>query len=175
MITAMLGLEAPVQIAYAVPDAAAGAARWAEQFGAGPFFVRPHIPVTDVLYRGQAASFDHTSAYGQWGEVMVELVQDHGTAPSVVRERYAPDESGLHHVAYMVTDLDGTVAHLGAYGFPLAMRAVAGETVFCFVDAVATLGHMIELYERSDRLAGFYSMVRAAAAGWDGADPVRVI
>ena len=88
------GLGAPVQIAYAVPDARVAAQEWIERFGAGPFFVRPHIPVVDVVYRGQPSTFDHTSAYGQWGSLMVELVQDHGTAPSVVRERCAPHESG---------------------------------------------------------------------------------
>ena len=44
--------------------------------------------------------FDHTSAYGQWGDIMVELVQDHGTGPSVVRDLYNVDESGLHHLAF---------------------------------------------------------------------------
>jgi catechol 2,3-dioxygenase-like lactoylglutathione lyase family enzyme len=172
----MLGLEAPVQIAYAVPDAEAAAQAWHERFGAGPFFVRRHIPVSDVVYRGAPSTFDHTSAYGQWGEVMVELVQDHGTAPSIVRERYAPNESGLHHVAYMVAALDETIAHLEAAGLPLAMDALAnGRTRFVFVDAVGTLGHMLELYEGSDGLRGFYAMVREAAVGWDGTEAVRII
>lgn len=172
----MLGLEAPVQIAYAVPDAMVAGQQWAERFGAGPFFVRPHIPVTGVIYRGAPSTFDHSSAYGQWGDLMVELVQDHGTEPSIVRERYAPHESGLHHVAYMVSDLDAAIAELGGHGFPLAMDAVAnGTTRFCFVDAVASLGHMIELYAGSDRLRGFYTMVREASVGWDGSEPVRVL
>ena len=68
--------------------------RQAREFGAGPFFLRRHIPLASVTYRGTPATFDHTSAYGQWGAVMVELVQDHGIGPSVVRERFAPDESG---------------------------------------------------------------------------------
>jgi catechol 2,3-dioxygenase-like lactoylglutathione lyase family enzyme len=163
----------PVQIAYAVPDAEAAAHRWAGEFGAGPFFVRRHIAVNDVVYRGQPSVFDHTSAYGQWGSVMVELVQDHGVGPSVVRERYAPHESGLHHLAVLVPDLDRATVHGASLGFVLAMTARSSTTRFHFLDAVATLGHMIELYERSDRLAAFYAMVRDASIGWDGADPVR--
>jgi len=32
---------------------------------------------------------------------------------------------------------------------------------------------MIELYEPTPGLTGFYAMVAAAAEGWDGADPIR--
>ena len=166
-------LVAPVQIAYAVPDVDTAAYRWATQFGAGPFFVRRHIALSDVVYRGVPAVFDHSSAYGQWGAVMVELVQDHGTAPSIVRERYAPHESGLHHLAFIVPDLDAATAQLATLGFELAMSARATSTRFHFVDAVATLGHMIELYERADRLTAFYEFVRQASDGWAGDDPVR--
>ena len=163
----------PVQVAYAVPDVDAAARRWSADFGAGPFFVRRHIALTDVVYRGSPGVFDHSSAYGQWGAVMVELVQDHGTEPSVVRDRYAAHESGLHHLAFLVPDLDAATAHLAALGFELAMSARTSSTRFHFVDAVARLGHLIELYERSDRLSDFYRFVREASVGWTGDNPVR--
>ncbi len=166
-------LGPPVQIAYAVPDVDAAAQRCATEFGAGPFFVRRHIAVTDVFYRGVPGVFDHSSAYGQWGAVMVELVQDHGTAPSIVRERYAPHESGLHHLAFIVPDLDAATARLATVGYELAMSARSTSTRFHFVDAVEALGHMIELYERADRLLVFYEFVREASVGWAGDDPVR--
>ena len=82
----MIDLGAPVQIAYAVNDLDAAARWWADVVGAGPFFVNEHIAVTNVRYRGQPASIDHSSAYGQWGSVMVELVKDHTVGPSPVRD-----------------------------------------------------------------------------------------
>jgi hypothetical protein len=167
-------LGAPVQIAYAVPDAAAAAARWSRHFGAGPFFVRPHIELVDVVVRGRPGAFDHTSAYGQWGPIMVELVEDHGDGPSPVRELYGPGESGLHHLAFVVEDLDSVREQLIAEGHQLAMSARTSSGVeFCFIDAVASCGHLLELYRASARLLSFYSMVAAAAEGWDGTDPVR--
>jgi len=167
-------LGPPVQIAYAVVDARAAAVTWAERFGAGPFFLNEHIPVTDVVHRGVPGEFDHTSAYGQWGDIMVELVQDHGTGPSAVRDLYAPGDSGLHHLAYFVDDIDDATVRLDEMGFPLAMSAIAGGTTrFHFVDAVAQLGHFLELYEPNDALVGFYSRVRTAAQGWDGTDAIR--
>lgn len=170
-------LGPPVQIAYAVPDAVAAAERWAATTGAGPFFVNEHIPLTDVTYRGEPSTFDHSSAYGQWGSVMVELVQDHGTAPSPVRELFAPDVGGLHHLAFIVDDVDAELDALVAAGHEVAMSATTGggNMRFHFVDALATHGHFFELYPPTPGLRGFYAMVANAADGWDGTDPVRFL
>lgn len=173
-IAARLG--SPVQIAYAVPDVQEAARRWALEAGAGPFFVREHIELDDVVYRGEAAQFDHSSAYGQWGSIMVELVQDHGSLASVIRERFSPNQGGLHHLAFFVDDLDETVNYLVAEGRDVAMSArTRGGVEFHFIDALATHGHMFELYSATDHLRRFYDMVADASVGWTGDDPVRVL
>ncbi len=169
-------LGPPVQIAYAVADVHSAARSWAAHLGAGPFFVREHIALEDVVVRGRPGTFDHSSAYGQWGAVMVELVEDHGDGPSPVRDMFPRDGSGLHHLAFFVENLDAAVADLLTEGHELAMSArTASGLVFCFVDTRATLGHMVELYEPTPSLRSFYSTVRAAADGWDGGDPVRML
>jgi catechol 2,3-dioxygenase-like lactoylglutathione lyase family enzyme len=167
-------LGAPVQIAYAVPDVHAAAERWAATVGAGPFFVAEHIPLVEVRYRGAPGQFDHSSAYGQWGRVMVELVEDHTPGPSPVKDVVGESLSGLHHLAFFVDDIGATAARLVALGWPEALHAVTSTgSAFAFHDATATLGHMIELYEPTPRLLGFYAMVADAADGWDGQEPVR--
>ena len=167
-------LGPPVQIAYAVADLDAAALVWTERFGAGPFFVSEHIAVHDVRYRGAAGSFDHSSAYGQWGGLMVELVKDHTEGPSPVADVVGPGGTGLHHLAYFVDDLARTQSALVQLGWPEALWAQTPSGVaFAFHDAVGTLGHMIEIYEGTPALRGFYAMVRDAASGWDGSDPVR--
>jgi hypothetical protein len=163
-----------VQIAYVVDDVRAAARRWATAEGAGPFFVRDHIPVTDVVHRGNPSVFDHSSACGQWGSVMLELLVDHGAGPSAVRDLFAPGEYGLHHMAVFCDDVEAEASRMEAAGHPVAQTALAwGLTRFTFVDTSATRGHMIELYEPTDRLRGFYAMVAEAARTWDGTDPVR--
>jgi hypothetical protein len=174
MLGSVGGLGRPVQIAYAVPDAVTAAQRWAAEFGAGPFFVRPHIPVPSVVHRGLPATFDHTAAYGQWGDVMVELVQDHTDGPSVVRDMFPDGGGGLHHLAFFVPNIDVATEQLNACGYATAMTAATASGIrFHFLDATATHGHMLELYERSAGLSAFYAQVAAAAVGWDGSDPVR--
>jgi catechol 2,3-dioxygenase-like lactoylglutathione lyase family enzyme len=159
-------LRAPVQIAYAVTDVEAAAAVFAETTGAGPFFVIPHIALASARVRGADGAFDHSSAYGQWGPVMVELVEEH--TPPLVRP------GDVHHLAFMVDSLARAALWCERQGWSEVLHAeTTGGQVFAFHDARAERGHLVELYEPSDRLVAFYAMVAAAATDWDGHDPVR--
>ncbi len=163
-----------VQIAYFVTDSEQAARRAVSRFGAGPFFLAERIELAWGEHRGRAQKFLHTSAYGQWGNVMMELVQQDEEGPSPFRDMYAPGEEGIHHVAMMVDSLAGAYQETQRLGYDIAAKAeTLTGTEFAFVDAVADMGHMVEIYERSEALEGFYAMVRQAAAGWDGSDPVR--
>lgn len=169
-------LGPPVQIAYAVRDVHAAARRWVDRRGVGPFFVVEHIAVSDVLYRGIPATFDHSSAYAHWGGVMVELVCDHTNGPSPVADVVGAGGEGLHHVAHFVDDFVLSADRLAMAGYPQALFArTAAGLPFAFHDATAELGHMIEIYEGTPQLRAFYAMVVEAAARWDGRDPVRVL
>jgi catechol 2,3-dioxygenase-like lactoylglutathione lyase family enzyme len=163
----------PVQIAYHVPDPAKAARELAARCGWGPFFLIEHIPLARSLYRGTPAAFDHSSAYGQAGDLMVELITQHNDGPSALRDLFAPHERGVHHVACFVDDLAAALAEQRAAGYAIALEAeTANGTGFAMVDTSAELGHMTELYERA-KLAPFYALVREAARAWDGRDPVR--
>ncbi len=146
-----------MQVAYAVADVRAAADRWATTTGAGPFFVIEHIPLTAARVGGAPGVFDHSSAYGQWGSVMVELVQEH-TAPLV------EPGSGVHHLAFMVQSLPAAQAWCAQLGWPeLLWASTGGGQEFAFMDARHELGHLVELYEPSERLLAFYAKVAAAA------------
>ena len=160
----------PVQIAYATDDVHAAARRWTDR-GIGPFFVLEHIALAHAEIDGVSTTFDHSSAYGQWGELMVELICQHDPGPTPV-----VGTPGVHHVALFVDDFDAASSDLTSGGFARSLYArTAGGQEFAFHDARATLGHFIEIYERSPRLDGFYAMVRDAAQSWSGTDPVRLL
>ncbi len=163
-----------VQVAYFVEDAQASAERMARTFGAGPFFFLERIELAWGEHRGMPCQFVHSSAYGQWGPVMMELVQQDEEGPSPFRDLYGPGKEGIHHVATMVDSLPETYRHYADRGFEIAARAeTLTGTEFAFVDTVSALGHMVEVYEASETLLGFYAMVRQAAEGWDGDAPLR--
>ncbi|HEX6658026.1 MAG TPA: VOC family protein, partial [Ilumatobacter sp.] len=94
-----------VQIAYAVEDVRTAAQSFAERVGAGPFFVRHHDLPRRVDHGGQRGAFDHSSAYGQWGDVQVELVQIHDAEPASLAD-IVRRSTGIHHVATFVASID---------------------------------------------------------------------
>lgn len=164
------------QVAYAVADIDEAAHRHNALFGSGPFHVLRHVPLTHSTHRGIAQPFNHSSAYGQWGDVMVELVQQHNPDPSAVHDMYPAGSGryGLHHTAIFVDDLGKAIEAYAAQGLALAQHCItSGGAEFAFVDATKTLGHMIELYEPSELLSGFYAFVADTARDWDGSAVVR--
>ena len=164
------------QLAYKVNDLEAAALVHHRAFGSGPFFAARHVALASSVHRGIERPFDHSSAYGQWGSVMVELVMQHNADPSALHEMFTHGSGaeGLHHAALFVDDLEAEIARFAAEGAPLAQLSVTtGGTAFAFVDTRASLGHMLELYEPTAQLTGFYDFVAAAAQGWNGRDLVR--
>ena len=146
------------------------------RYGAGPFFISRGIRLAWAEHRGNPADFIHSSAYGQWGNIMMELVQqDDDSTATPFRDMYKEGEEGLHHMAIFVPDVGKAIDAFGREGLELATRCETreGGVEFAFIDATKTLGHMIEIYEPSPPVAGFYQMVREAADGWSGQDPVR--
>jgi len=176
---AALFLQQPVrQVAYFVPDVIAAAQAHSTLFGSGPFFVAEHIPLTLCRHRARPAELDHTSAYGQWGEVMIEFVQQNNPGPSAFHDLYpeGSGRSGFHHIALIVDDLQAARREFSDSGLTEALYAEMSDGfAFVMVDDVARHGHMIELYEGVSALTSFYTMVKDAAKGFDGADPIRPI
>jgi hypothetical protein len=169
----VLGANA-VQIAYHVPDPESAARDFAHRFGWGPFFLYEHIALASCTYRGKAAQFDHSSAYGQAGEMMIELIAQHDDSPSVLRELFARHEVGVHHLAFFVPDLAESLEQARTAGTDIALDAVTSTgTHFAMLDLTKVLGHMVELYEAKGDLLKFYRYVRRAAEGWNGSDPLR--
>ncbi len=164
-----------VQIAYQTDDVSRAALAHSAQFGSGPFFVSEHIQLSSVTHKGRPALLDHSSAYGQWGNVMVELVAYHEASPASLSDQLRVGTGGLHHVACFVDDLAEEIESMLGAGLELVADAETASGVrFAFVSG-GIYGHLVELYEPSPRLRGFYELVRSAANGWDGAEPVRLV
>ena len=88
-------------IGYVVGDLQAEIPRWAESTGAGPFFLIEHMEFDEVTFRGNPADYDHSSAFGAWGPIIVELTQVHSVAPEALRV-----ELGHRHVAWLADSLE---------------------------------------------------------------------
>lgn len=165
-----------VQIAYRVPDLDAACLDWAARVGAGPFLVRRHLPVVAV-HNGEPAVYDHSAAFGQWGPVMLELIELHECEPASMREVLEHDRPAqVNHFACFVDDLEEASAALVEQGMPLTMELTSSSGMQVhFHDARHVVGGVLELYEGSEHLRSFYAKVASLADGWDGSDVIRPI
>ncbi|MES2271901.1 MAG: VOC family protein [Pseudomonadota bacterium] len=172
-------LDRPIrQVAYFVPDVRAAALDHHRLYGSGPYFVAEHIPLRKSLHRGVERPLDHSSAYGQWGPLMIEFVQQNNAGASAFHDIYAEGsgKQGMHHVALFVDDLPAEMARFNAAGHETALYAQMNDGfAFAMMDTVADTGHMVELYAPVPSLVGFYDFVAKSAAKFDGSDPVRTI
>jgi hypothetical protein len=120
--------------------------------------------------------FDHSSAFGQWGPVRVELTVIHETDPPELRDTMAPDGPGrVGHVGILVDSLEEASARLEATCGPAYHAGRTGPVSAVWHDARATLGHSVELLQRNDFLIGLYARIAQSAEGWDGSDPLRAM
>jgi catechol 2,3-dioxygenase-like lactoylglutathione lyase family enzyme len=166
------------QIAYFVPDIRAAACAHRRHFGSGPYVVADHIPLRLSRHRGVERPLDHSSAYGQWGPVMVEFVQQNNPGPSAFRDIYpeGSGQGGMHHVALFVADVERAMARYAAEGHETALYAEMHDGfAFAMIDMVASLGHMVELYEPLPVLTDFYAFVASAARPDPDAEPITEI
>jgi len=164
------------QMAYVVPDIEEAARKHSELFGSGPFYVVKNIPFRSSIYRGKSMPFTHSAAFGQWGDMQVEFVQREDDQPSVLTEvlDITGGRPSTHHKAIIIPAA-GKAAHaFEKAGYPIAWEGVMAVGIEVYmVDTRALYGHMIELFEPSEMVESFYAMVKSAAVGFDGADPVR--
>jgi len=103
-------------LGYVVENLHQDAPRFAAATGAGPFFAMEHIPFDEVTYRGEPAVYDHSSAFGAWGPILVELTQVHDAQPAGLRNSLIAPGGGVGHVAWLADSLEDEIARLEAAG-----------------------------------------------------------
>ena len=163
-----------IQNAYYVADLDLAITRFHNLWDLGPFFVRRHIGLENVLYRGEPATLDISAAYTQAGDIMIELVTQHNDAPSIFRDRFAAHESGFHHVALDFGDHDSQVESFNNRGFDsiTSFKTSEGRGA-TYLDTFELLGHATEIYIVNDSLKQLYTEVRLASQTWDGRELIR--
>jgi methylmalonyl-CoA/ethylmalonyl-CoA epimerase len=168
-------LGEPHHHAYVVDDIEAIVGQLAEQLGAGPFFLVEDVPLEDVLSRGEPAEFAHDSAFGVCDGTAIELIEPKRLAPDRVEERFAGRRPRLHHVGYVVPgesarDLRSALDERDLSEYLSSRLGPLDATLH---DGSALFGHDLEIHVDNDGLRDFFAMVRDAADGWDGSEPLR--
>ncbi|MBA4354518.1 MAG: methylmalonyl-CoA epimerase [Novosphingobium sp.] len=164
-----------MQVAFIVDDVEAAAKAWIATTGIGPFFMVPHIQLSEMTYRGAPGEgLDFSVALAQSGGMQVELIQQHCDRPSAYRDTIAKGTQGFHHFCIYTDDYDATRQRYVDQGFAVAVDSKFGEMRFCYVDTSPSLGCMIEIVERNEVQSEAFTAIAQGAADWDGVtDPIR--
>ncbi|MEZ0364826.1 VOC family protein [Mycobacterium sp. pUA109] len=164
------------QIAWVVEDLDATVRQWQQTTGIGPFFMGAHVGgmFTAMNHRGRPAEVDISCAIAQAGPVQIELIKQHGGAPSPYRDVFPEGEGGLHHICSFVDDVEAECRNYEALGFEVVLTGlVGGQTPVAYVDTRPLIGCMTELMGRQGLVVQMFAATAKAAADWDGTDPIR--
>ncbi len=163
-----------MQLGFVVPDLERAMAHWTGTVGVGPFYVMSHIKFAEALYRGKPTDADISVAVAQWGEVQVELIQQYNDSPSIYSDFSGRAQGGLQHVGVMTQSVHDDLASLRPLGIEAVQQGSTANGIrFAYISTDQHPGGMIELIEHGPAIDGFFAMVREAAQGWDGSNPVR--
>jgi hypothetical protein len=168
-------LGTPHHSGYLVDSIEATVERLVEQLGAGPFFLVENVPLENALSRGEPAELAHNSAFGSCGGVPIELLEVARAAPARVAANWSGPLPRVQHVAYVLSrgEVEQLRASLDQRGMPEYLSAQLGEVDMTFHDALATLGHDLEIHVDVPGLRAFFELVSGAAEDWDGTQPLR--
>jgi Glyoxalase/Bleomycin resistance protein/Dioxygenase superfamily len=170
-------LGEPHHCAYVVDDIEATVSRLVDQLGAGPFFLIENVPLENVLSRGEPAEFVHNSAFGYCGGGAIELMEVLSLAPEGVQKGFSGPRPRIHHVAYVVpaNEVADVRRSLHERGVSQYLSSQLGEVETTLHDASTALGHDIEIHVDNEGLRNFFAMLKEAADGWDGSQPLRPV
>jgi hypothetical protein len=162
------------QAGYVVNDIEHAMDYWSRELGIGPWFYNPKVPIVNYRYRGKAHEPHNSVALANSGPLQMELIQTRNDAPSMYRDFLKAGHTGLQHVAYWTENYDTDLARLEAQGFKAVMSGEVGARGrFVYFDTEYHPGTVIELSEVAGPKGKMFDLIRAAAEGWDGSDPVR--
>jgi catechol 2,3-dioxygenase-like lactoylglutathione lyase family enzyme len=139
-------------VGYVVDDLAAAIDRFSGV--AGPFLTVAHMEFDEVTYRGGAAEYDHSSAFGKFGPIILELTQVHHVAPAGLA-----GEFGRQHVGIVADDQADVVRQLGLEVFHTGKTGPASAVWMLGGDLFP---HPVEVLQSAPPLLEFYERVRAA-------------
>lgn len=162
------------QIGIVVRDIEAAMKHWARVCGIGPWFYVDRLAVTEFGYRGERHDDLHISvALANSGEVQLELIQQRCEAPSMYRDFLGRGLEGMQHWSSWPADYDARLARALESGYSVGQYGDSPRGRFVYLWQEGHPGTVIEMAEMTGSRRRIFDGIRAAAAGWDGTDPVR--
>ena len=164
-----------MQLAFVPPDINTAVAYWTETMGVGPFFKLEHaqLALHSHTYRGKPCEADFTIMIAYWGDLQIELIQQHNDAPSIYQDWRDLGGDGLHHVCILVEDLGDAVARCAAQGADILQEGQSGASTFAYMDTKGGPGTILEILCPAPEIRAYQAHMKECARLWDGKNPIR--
>jgi catechol 2,3-dioxygenase-like lactoylglutathione lyase family enzyme len=162
-----------MQMAWVPADFDAAIAHWTQVMGVGPFFLMENIQLVDMRYRGVPSDAVFSLALANWGDMQIELIRPENDAPSIYRGEYGVTDR-MHHVCLLVDDIVRAYDCCRAHNAEIVIEGRVGDSgAVIYADPGQGPGGLVEILQAQPGTAELFAMIRDAAVGWDGRDPLR--
>ena len=164
------------QIGYVVKDIEASMARFV-QSGIGPWFYLKDVKPGDFTYRGQPSEMAMDVAVANSGDIQIELITPTNDAPSMYKDFLDAGNEGVQHVAYWSENYQDLYDRALAAGFTVGQEGRIGgdDGRFAYLATETHPGTVIEISDLGGTKAFVFGLIKMAAEGWDGSNPIQEI
>jgi methylmalonyl-CoA/ethylmalonyl-CoA epimerase len=134
------------QIAFVVRDIDAVMHRWARDSGVGPWLkVYDHQIQPNLVVHGVPTVAEVSISLAYSGDLMVEFIEQHNDVETAYAKAMRSGDENLHHLGFIVDDLEAAAAALEAGGHEPFQVGGAGGTSYRYYDTSPVPGVMTEL------------------------------
>jgi len=111
------------------------------------------LPASDIEYdfRGGRTTCALDIGFARSGNMQIELLRP-VRGVGLHSEFLASNGPGLHHLGFLVDDIDAEVAAADALGFERVQGATFGSLRFCYLDTWDAFGLYVELVDDPDAM-----------------------
>ncbi|HEX8058110.1 MAG TPA: VOC family protein [Novosphingobium sp.] len=162
-----------MQMAYVPQDFAAALRFWTETMGVGPFYLQRNLAPSGLQYMGLPTDAVFSIAIAYWGEIQIELIEQHNGAPSIFTDRDRFGHDGLHHTCILVDDIEEARRSAIASGGVVAQEVPGEGWGVLYVDTGGGPGTLLEIIQPNPGMLARFARMKADALAWDGTDPIR--
>lgn len=152
-IQPLLGTNVVDQLAIVVKDLDKAADAYCELLGIEkPKVIHSGAPeITNVIYKGEPTEGKSKYMFINTPFVQLELIEP-GDSPSTWKEHLEKYGEGVHHISFVVDDLEEKKNMLENMGYPVIQTGnfFNGKGKYAYMDTTSTFKVIIELLERFD-------------------------
>lgn len=164
------------QIGYVVRDIEKAMRQFSDVCMIGPWFYSEQAKFDSMTYNGNDCSDLRMSmAFANSGDMQIELIQQRCDTPSMYLEFLAGGREGVQHWSSWPENYHEVYRRALEHGLTVWQEGMHPRGPFAYFRTNGVDGTVVEISELTPGRRSFFDRVRAAAASWDGRDPVRPV